>query len=66
MSDLEFYELNVEQLGVDFYDFQERLSIFLENRENFIDSDDYAKSVIFTQLKNEQLARLGMRKIIKN
>jgi hypothetical protein len=66
MSDLEFYELHIRKLGIDFYEFQERLAIFLENRENFIDSNDNAKIVIFTQFKNEQLAKLGMKKINVN
>lgn len=63
MSDIEFYELHIEQLGIEFYDFQERLAIFLEDRENFTDSDNNAKIVIFTQFKNEQLSKLGMKKI---
>ena len=58
MSDIEFYELNVRNLGVDFYEFQERLAIFLENDEQSEDFHDNAKLVIFTNLQKEQLLRL--------
>ena len=63
MQDIEFYEKNVRILGIDFYEFIERLAIKIEDEP---DANDKIKNQVLFELKNEQLARLGMRKIIKN
>ena len=64
MSDIEFYELNVRNLGVDFYEFQERLAIFLENYVESADNYDEAKLMVLSQLKKEQLSKLANKKLL--
>lgn len=64
MSDEKFYELNVRILGVDFYEFQERLAIFLENDVESADNYDEAKLMVLSQLKKEQLAKLANKKLL--
>lgn len=63
MQDIQFYEKNVRKLGIDFYEFIERLAIKIEDAQDF---DDEAKDQVLAELKNEQLSKLGMKKIIKN
>ena len=58
MSDIEFYESNVRKLGVDFYEFTERVSIILENENEFSDFNDNVKQSVLKQLQKEQLLRL--------
>ena len=64
MSDEKFYELNVRKLGVDFYEFQERLAIFLENDVESADNYDEAKLIVLAQLKKEQLSKLANKKLL--
>ena len=64
MSDEKFYELNVRKLGVDFYEFQERLAIFLENDADSADNHDEAKLIVLAQLKKEQLSKLANKKLL--
>ena len=64
MSDEKFYEQNVRILGVDFYEFQERLAIFLENDVESADNYDEAKLIVLAQLKKEQLSKLANKKLL--